>query len=258
MLVTLFRLVEIEAGGRIEIDGVDIRSVSTQKLRQSLSIIPQGKILPELSCSSMYIANHAVETRRIYCSHTNLLLFFVYLDFRPDPVLFVGSVASNLDATGKASEEEMWQALQAASPSLAEQFKQSQGLDTSVSEGGKNLSLGQRQLLCLARALLRRSKILVLDEATASVDPTTDQEVQATIRREFVDKGVTVITVAHRLQTVLSSDKIAVLGNGEVLEYGTPKELLQNKDGEFRRLFDADRLSKKKGAKQSKSVAAAA
>jgi ATP-binding cassette, subfamily C (CFTR/MRP), member 1 len=164
-----------------------------------------------------------------------------------DPVLFAGSVAYNLDATGKASPADMWESLQAASPSLAEQFRQSGGLEAPINEGGKNLSLGQRQLLCLARALLRKSKILVLDEATASVDAKTDQEVQATIRREFVDKGVSVITVAHRLDTVLGYDKIAVLGDGRLLEYGTPKELLQKRNGELRQLVDADRLSKQKG-----------
>lgn len=212
LLLTLFRLVESELGGSIEIDGVDIRSISLQKLRQSLAIIPQ------------------------------------------DPVLFAGSIAYNLDATGKASLEDMWAALGAASPGLVQQFRSANGLDTYVSEGGKNLSLGQRQLICLARALLRKSKILCLDEATSSVDSRTDQEVQETIRREFVDKGVTVITVAHRLDTVLSYDKIAVLGAGRVLEYGTPAELLRMPTGELRRLVDADRLSKKKGSQQQQKT----
>lgn len=208
LLLALFRIVEIEAGGRIEIDGVDLRSISLQRLRESLAIIPQ------------------------------------------DPVLFAGSVAYNLDATSVASSEAMWEALEAASPSLAAQFRQTGGLETPVSEGGKNLSQGQRQLLCLARALLRKSKILVMDEATASVDAQTDQEVQDTIRREFVDKGVSVITVAHRLDTVLRYDNIAVLGDGKLMEYGTPKDLLQIRNGELRALVDADRISKQKGAKK--------
>lgn len=208
LLLTLFRLVEIEDGGKIEIDGVDLRSVSLKTLRQSLAIIPQ------------------------------------------DPVLFAGSVAYNLDATGEASPEDMWAALAAASPSLAQQYRTSEGLNTQISESGKNLSLGQRQLICLARALLRKSKILVLDEATSSVDSRTDEEVQETIRREFVDKGVTVITVAHRLDTVLGYDKIAVLGSGHVLEYGTPTELLRNPTGELTRLVEADRRNKREGAKK--------
>ena len=165
-----------------------------------------------------------------------------------DPTLFQGTVASNLDATGVANEQDMWTALQAASPALARQFRDDAGLESIITEGGKNLSQGQRQLICLARALLRKSKILVLDEATSSVDSKTDQEVQATIRREFVDKGVTVITVAHRLDTVLGYDNIAVLGGGSVLEYGSPKQLLQNPNGELRQLVEADRESKRKGA----------
>mmetsp|Transcript_22471 Transcript_22471/g.50152 ORF Transcript_22471/g.50152 Transcript_22471/m.50152 type:complete len:755 (-) Transcript_22471:4575-6839(-) len=208
LLLTLFRIVEIESGGRIEIDGVDIRSVSMQKLRESLSIIPQ------------------------------------------DPVLFAGTLASNLDATGKASPEEMWEALEAASPDLVRQFIALNGLESEISEGGGNLSQGERQLICLARALIRKSKILVLDEATSSVDAQTDQQVQGTIRKEFVNKGVSVITVAHRLDTVLGYDKIAVLGEGELIEYGSPSDLLNDQYGEFRSLVNADRANKRKGGKK--------
>jgi ABC-type multidrug transport system fused ATPase/permease subunit len=211
LLLTLFRIVEIENGGSIEIDGVDIRSVGMETLRQSLSIIPQT------------------------------------------PDLFTGSLAYNLDATGKATEQDMWTALEAASSELADFFRSADGLNTHVAEGGKNLSLGQRQLICLARALLRKSKILVLDEATSSVDALTDQQVQRTIRREFVDKGVTVITVAHRLDTVLGYDKIAVLGDGKLLEYGTPKELMLKPGGELRRLVLVDRQNKLKGSQKKDS-----
>ena len=94
------------------------------------------------------------------------------------------------------------------------------------------------------------------DEATASVDPKTDAEVQDTIRREFVEKGVSVITVAHRLETVLGYDRIAVLGDGKLLEYGSPKDLLQINNGELRALVDADRQSQQKGAKKSVPVLA--
>ena len=211
LLLTLFRIVELEEGGSIEIDGIDTRSIDMKSLRQSLAIIPQS------------------------------------------PTLFAGDVAYNLDATGASSEANMWSALEAASPSLAEQFRRGDGLHTAVNEGGSNLSLGQRQLICLARALLRKSRILVLDEATSSVDSKTDQEVQDTIRREFVNKGVTVITVAHRLDTVLGYDKIAVLGAGSVLEYGTPTELLK-KNGELRQLVEADRRNKARGSKQAKTT----
>ena len=211
LLLTLFRLSEIEGDGSIEIDGVDIRSVGMDSLRQSLAIIPQ------------------------------------------DPVLFSGTIAYNLDATGVATPEEMLTALDAASPQLANYFRAADGLGTHISEGGKNLSLGQRQLICLARALLRNSKILVLDEATSSVDSQTDQEVQDTIRREFVDRGVSVITVAHRLDTVIGYDRIAVLGDGEVLEYGPPNELILKKGGELRKLLEADKRNKQMGAKK-KSV----
>lgn len=157
-------------------------------------------------------------------------------------------MAYNLDAEGIASEADMWTALEAASPTLAKQFRKDKGLQSAIIEAGKNLSQGQRQLICLARALLRRSKILVLDEATSSVDSKTDQAVQETIRQEFVDKGVTVITVAHRLETVLGYDNIAVLGAGSVLEYGPSKKLLQNRNGELRQLVDADQKSKRKEA----------
>ena len=200
MLLTLFRISEIEKGGTIEIDGVDIRSISLQALRRSLSIIPQ------------------------------------------DPVLFSGTLMYNLDATGEATIDDAWEALDAASPELARQFRASGfGLNYAITEGGKNLSSGQRQLICLARALLRKSKILVLDEATSSVDTTTDAQVQETIRREFVNKGVSVITVAHRLDTVLAYDKIIVLEAGEAIEYGKPSELLKVTDGHLRQLVDTNK-----------------
>lgn len=169
--------------------------------------------------------------------------------------LFAGTLMYNLDASGRASAEDAWSALNAASPELARQFQVSEtGLDTMISEGGENLSLGQRQLICLARALLKRSKILVLDEATSSVDTKTDAQVQETIRREFVQKGVTVITVAHRLDTVLGYDKILVLDAGELVEIGPPDELLKLSRGYLRSLYDADLRNRQKGSTSMAAV----
>ena len=107
---------------------------------------------------------------------------------------------------------------------------QSQGLDTLVSDGGSNFSVGQRQLLCLARAILCRNKVLVLDEPTANVDSHTDKLLQKSVKENF--DGSTIIAVAHRLDTVIGYDKILVLGGGSVLEYGSPCELIQT-DGHF-------------------------
>ena len=168
-----------------------------------------------------------------------------------DPVLFAGTVKYNIDATGKSTEKEIWSALNNASPDLAHKFKSSGlGLESPISEGGKNLSVGQRQLICLTRALLKSSKVLVMDEATSSVDSKTDKKVQTTIWREFVNKGVSVITVAHRLETVLGYDNVLVLGDGEVLEYGSPAELLKLPNGHFRKLVQSDEKNKVKGLKQ--------
>ena len=156
---------------------------------------------------------------------------------------------SNLDASGNATPEEAWRALESASPQLAKQFRDSgEGLNTMISEGGENLSLGQRQLICMARALMKRSKILVLDEATSSIDMKTDAQVQETIRREFVQKGVTVITVAHRLETVLGYDTILVLDAGIPVELGRPSELLKKRSGGYlRNLFEADKQNRERG-----------
>jgi ABC-type multidrug transport system fused ATPase/permease subunit len=167
-----------------------------------------------------------------------------------DPTLFAGTLAFNLDAKGKATAEDMWTALTKASPDLVRQFKALGGLETEIKEDGGNLSQGQKQLVCLARAILKRSKILVLDEATSSIDAQTDQEVQNTIQKQFVDKGVSVITVAHRLDTVIGYDKVAVLGRGKILEYDTPTKLLKIRNGEFKQLVNADRENKKRGSKQ--------
>lgn len=141
------------------------------------------------------------------------------------PTLFSGcTVRENLDLFGIHSEEAIQKALRDAH--LADAIAElPRGYDSMVSEGGTNFSVGQRQLLCLARAILSKSKILVLDEATASVDRRTDQLLHESLQESFGD--ATILAVAHRLDTVIDHDMILVLGQGKVLEYGTPADLIR-------------------------------
>ncbi|XP_017881737.1 multidrug resistance-associated protein 1 isoform X2 [Ceratina calcarata] len=147
-----------------------------------------------------------------------------------DPVLFSGTLRMNLDPFQNHTDDEIWRALEHAH--LKTFVK---GLPAAllheVSEGGENLSIGQRQLICLARALLRKTKVLILDEATASVDLETDDLIQTTIRQEFGD--CTVLTIAHRLNTILDSDRVIVLDNGRIMEYDSPDKLLRDTSSLF-------------------------
>ncbi|XP_009998357.1 PREDICTED: canalicular multispecific organic anion transporter 1 [Chaetura pelagica] len=146
-----------------------------------------------------------------------------------DPVLFTGTLRMNLDPFDHYTDEEIWKALELAHLKTYVQALP-EGLLHLVSEGGENLSVGQRQLVCLARALLRKAKILILDEATAAVDLETDHLIQTTIRSEFAD--CTVLTIAHRLHTIMDSNRVMVLQAGRIVEYDSPEELLK-KQGIF-------------------------
>ncbi len=135
-----------------------------------------------------------------------------------------------MDPTCKHPDDVVWTALEHAHlRSTVQSF--SDGLDYEVAENGENLSTGQRQLVCLARALLRKTKILILDEATAAIDLKTDDLIQATIRREF--RHCTVVTIAHRLNTIADSDIVVVLDEGRVAEVGVPGELMTSDKGLF-------------------------
>ncbi|XP_042311068.1 ATP-binding cassette sub-family C member 3 isoform X6 [Sceloporus undulatus] len=143
-----------------------------------------------------------------------------------DPVLFSGTLRMNLDPFNKYSEEEIWKALEL---SHLKRFVGSQPamLDYECSEGGENLSVGQRQLVCLARALLRKTRILILDEATAAIDLETDDLIQTTIRTQFED--CTVLTIAHRLNTIMDYTRVLVLDKGAIAEFDTPSKLIESK-----------------------------
>ncbi|KAG5362144.1 Metal resistance protein [Yarrowia sp. C11] len=199
LTLSLFRIIEA-IGGSISIDGVDISKLGLRDLRQRLSIIPQ------------------------------------------DSQIFEGTIRENLDPSGTAhTDEEIWKVLELSH--LAEFVRASTDSDgehkellMKINEGGSNLSAGQKQLMCLGRALLNPSPILILDEATAAVDVETDKILQQTIRTEFKDK--TILTIAHRLNTILDSDRIIVLSAGQVEEFDTPETLLKNHDSLFYKLCE--------------------
>lgn len=156
-----------------------------------------------------------------------------------DPVLFSGSLRMNLDPMDEHTDNEIWQALEHAH---MKEFVQClpQKLEYNCGEGGQNLSVGQKQLISLARSILRKTKILVLDEATAAVDMETDVLIQQTIRQEFAE--CTVLTIAHRLHTIMDYDRIMVIDHGMVIEFDSPQNLLQKTNGIFYQLAKDARI----------------
>jgi len=147
-----------------------------------------------------------------------------------DAVLFAGSLRFNVDPLEAHSDEEIHRVLERSN--LKEHVqKLANGLDTVVQENGENFSMGQRQEMCLARALLRRSNLLLLDEATSAVDVETDDLIQATIRKEF--SYATILCIAHRTKTIIDMDTVVVMDAGQIVESGPPQELLKMKGGMF-------------------------
>ena len=197
IMSTLFRLVEL-SGGSISIDGVNIATVGLKDLRTRLAIIPQ------------------------------------------DPTLFLGTIRSNLDPFNEHTDLELWSALRQSDlvgpdENLSDKTHGRIHLDGVVEEEGLNFSLGQRQLMALARALVRGSQIIVCDEATSSVDMETDQKIQRTIQMGF--KGKTLLCIAHRLKTIINYDRICVMDQGRIAELDTPLRLWEN-GGIFRGMCD--------------------
>ncbi|KAI4294948.1 hypothetical protein MLD38_040783 [Melastoma candidum] len=149
--------------------------------------------------------------------------------------MFEGTIRSNLDPLEEYTEEQIWDALDKCQ--LGDEVRKKEGkLDSTVIENGENWSMGQRQLVCLGRVLLKKSKVLVLDEATASVDTATDNLIQQTIRQHFSE--CTVITIAHRITSVVDSDMVLLLDNGLVSEYDSPKRLLEDRSSSFAQMVE--------------------
>ncbi|EJC98304.1 multidrug resistance-associated ABC transporter [Fomitiporia mediterranea MF3/22] len=204
LALSFFRFVE-PTEGRILVDGIDITKVGLTDLRSRLTIIPQ------------------------------------------DPTVLSGTLRSTLDVFDEYEDAEIFEALRRVHliPSSDEEAPQDdeenenpfRNLDSPVSEGGDNFSTGQKQLLCMARAILKRSKILVMDEATASVDYATDELIGKTIRQEFADS--TLLTIAHRLRTVIDYNRVMLLDQGRIVEYDRPATLLSNPSSRFYALCKA-------------------
>ena len=150
-----------------------------------------------------------------------------------DPCLMEGSLKYNIDPFDKAEDEEIVTILKKIGFEYTETDQQI--LNRKIEQGGSNLSVGEKQLLCIARAILRKTKIVVMDEATANIDMKTEEKIQKAL--QYVLNNSTVITVAHRIKTIIDYDKILVLNNGKIEEFDTPKNLLKNEKSLFFQLY---------------------
>jgi len=195
---------------------------------KSSILVTLFRIVPELRGGAIFIDG-------VDISHVDLKTLRSRLAIIPqDPVLYTGSLRTNVDPGKRYSDRELWECLgQCGMESAVREHPE--GLDRPCEEGGRNFSMGQRQLLCLCRALLKDSRVLVLDEATASVDMESDALIQRTLQTSL--GSTTVLTIAHRLETVMHCDRIVVMHDGKVAEAGPPDELRDTPGGRFAELW---------------------
>lgn len=154
-----------------------------------------------------------------------------------DPTLFTGTLRFNIDPEEKHSDAEIDDLLKRSGLEEILKFDKEVGLkDFKVEEGGNNLSAGEKQLVCICRAALRKAKIVIFDEATANIDVVSEQKIMELIKHEF--KDATVLTIAHRLNTIINSDRIAVMHYGRLKEYGKPDDLLATDGSIFQGLVN--------------------
>lgn len=244
--LAFFRFVEFDAG-QILIDGLDISKIGLYDLRSRLTIIPQNAVL---------FSGTVRDNLDPFGSHTDeeCLSALHSVHIRTTPIASTLPSASNSrpasvhngTSSGGAGSLHHYRSCQHLSTDVADEGEEGEQeinasqtyvtLETRVSEGGSNFSQGQRQLLAMARALLRRTRVILMDEASSAVDLATDSLVQRAVRTGFQD--ATVITIAHRLHTVAHADKVLVLDQGRVKEFGTPAELLEVQGGAFKGMCD--------------------
>jgi ABC-type multidrug transport system fused ATPase/permease subunit len=215
LITALFRLVE-PVDGTINIDGVDIRTLGLADLRRRLAIIPQT---PQMVCSKFAPQLRSFAHRLTHSA-----------------AQFIGDLRYNLDPFNEKEDKDIWNALEMVN--LKPFVESLEGkLQAPVEENGSNYSVGQRQLLAMARALLLDAKILLLDEATAAVDNEADALIQTMVRRNF--KNRTVLTIAHRLNTIMDYDRVMVLDKGKLVEFDSPKNLLDDPKTIFSSMVEA-------------------
>jgi ABC-type multidrug transport system fused ATPase/permease subunit len=252
LALAIFRALEADEG-KILIDGIEIGTIGLQDLRQAITIVPQdptlfmGTLRSNLDPFDMYTDEEIFSAiRRVHLIGPN----------EPTATAAPAAPAASTTPLIEVTQPEEEGSTQPSTPTLATNKNVFLDLSSTVTESGNNLSQGQRQLLCLARAMLLNPSVLVMDEATASIDYTTDSKIQETIR----ELTSTIITIAHRLQTIVDYDRVLVLDKGEVVEFGHPWELIQNEEGMFRGMcessseFDALKKSARKAFESGKPL----